>query len=241
MKMPAPAVDYRQLRPSNLTSETYRHLLLLLYWPFYGLTFLYLERFYQPAGWHVMHCALDDRIPFLEWFLIPYLFWFLYLGGMVFYTLFMDIPAFRALMRFIILTCSVTMVIYFLWPTCQELRPDSFARDNLLTRFMAAFYRFDTNTNVCPSIHVLSSLGVIFAGLQCQGLQTAPRKAALIITGLLVCLSTVFLKQHSVLDVLAALPLSLIGWYLCFYLPDRRQGYGHNRQHRQKSRPCASA
>lgn len=47
------------------------------------------------------------------------------------------------------------MLIYLVFPTCQDLRPTQFARDNILTRFVAWFYNFDTNTNVCPSIHVL--------------------------------------------------------------------------------------
>jgi len=40
------AVDYRRLRLHNLTSTEFRHLLLLLYWPLYGLLFMYVEKFY---------------------------------------------------------------------------------------------------------------------------------------------------------------------------------------------------
>ena len=30
-----------------------------------------------------MHVALDDYIPFCEYFVIPYLMWFLYVGGAI--------------------------------------------------------------------------------------------------------------------------------------------------------------
>ena len=153
-----PSVDYRQFRFSKLNTPEFSHVWLLLYWPLFGLGFSYVERFYPVAHYIEMHCALDDLIPFNEWFLIPYLFWFVYLIGAVAYTFFFDVPGFRRMMRFVMITYSVTLIIYFLFPTCQMLRPEVFPRDNALTRFIAGFYVFDTNTNVCPSLHVICLL-----------------------------------------------------------------------------------
>ena len=169
-----------------------------------------------------MHCALDDLIPFNEWFLIPYMFWFVYLIGAVAYTFFFDVPGFRRMMRFVMITYSVTLIIYFLFPTCQMLRPEVFPRDNALTRFIAGFYVFDTNTNVCPSLHVIGSAAALFA------LRDGPRlrkrawwQAASVLLALCISLSTVFMKQHSILDVLCALPVCALGWWLCYGRPGR--------------------
>ena len=118
MKTLPPAVDYRAFRLRKINDDAYRHLKLLLYWPVYGLLFLYVERFYPVASYHVMHCALDDWIPFNEWFLIPYLFWFVFLVGMHIYTLLYDPEAFRRMMHFIILTYSAAILAYLVWPTC---------------------------------------------------------------------------------------------------------------------------
>ena len=134
-----PSVDYRQFRFSKLNTPEFSHVWLLLYWPLFGLGFSYVERFYPVAHYIEMHCALDDLIPFNEWFLIPYLFWFVYLIGAVAYTFFFDVPGFRRMMRFVMITYSVTLIIYFLFPTCQMLRPEVFPRDNALTRFIAGF------------------------------------------------------------------------------------------------------
>lgn len=216
MKIPPPVVDYRALRLSNINDEEYRHLKLLLYWPVYGLLFLYAERFYQVESYHAMYCALDDRIPFNEWFLIPYLFWFVFLVGMHVYTLLYDPGAFKRMMRFIILTYSVAIAVYFVYPTCQNLRPESFPRDNPLTAFIAGFYQFDTNTNVCPSIHVIGSLAVLFTAWHSRGLEHWGWKLAFTLAAVLICASTLFMKQHSVLDVLAALPLCLAGYRFFF-------------------------
>ena len=73
-----PSVDYRQLRFSRLNTPEFSHVWLLLYWLLFGLGFWYVERFYPVSHYINMHCALDDLIPFNEWFLIPYLFWFVY-------------------------------------------------------------------------------------------------------------------------------------------------------------------
>ena len=209
-------VDYRKLRWSNINSEQYKHLKLLLYWPVYGLLFLFVERFYQVDFYYPMYCPLDDLIPFCEWFLIPYLFWFVFLVGMHLVALLYDVDAFKLMMKYIILTYSAAIIIYLIWPTCQQLRPASFERDNILTRFIAAFYQFDTNTNVCPSIHVIGSLAVMEAALWSKVIRSKGIKTAFVIVAILICISTVFMKQHSVLDILAALPICLTGHILYF-------------------------
>lgn len=215
--------DFRNFTWDKLNTEEYSHLKLLLYWPIYGLMFYFVERVYNPGGYIVMHCALDDAIPFCEYFLIPYLFWFVYLIGTLAYTLFLDRDGFRRMMWFIILTYSVTLLIYLLFPTCQHLRPHTFARDNPFTRFVAYFYRFDTNTNVCPSLHVIGSFAACFALWNTERFSSKSWRAANVVCCVLICISTVFMKQHSVLDVAAALPLCLGGYVLCYLTnPPRR-------------------
>lgn len=215
-------MDYRNFRLSKLNTDEFRHVKLLLFWPLFGIMFSFVERFYHVGSYYVMHCAFDDAIPFCEWFLIPYLFWFVYLIGTLVYTFFFDVPAFKRMMRFIICTYTITMVIYLLFPTCQNLRPEVFPRNNALTRFIGWFYTFDTNTNVCPSLHVIGSAAALFA------LRDGPRlrkrawwQAASVLLALCISLSTVFMKQHSILDVLCALPVCALGWWLCYGRPGR--------------------
>ena len=209
-------MDYRNFRLSKINTDEFRHVKLLIFWPLFGIMFSFVERFYHVGSYYVMHCAFDDAIPFCEWFLIPYLFWFVYLIGTLVYTFFFDIPAFKRMMRFIICTYTITMVIYLLFPTCQNLRPEVFPRDNALTRFIGWFYTFDTNTNVCPSIHVLGSVAAMLGLCDCRRLQNPKLKLLFILLCVLICISTVFMKQHSVLDVLAALPLCVIAYPICY-------------------------
>lgn len=214
--MQKPIVDYRKLRINNISSDEYKHLKLLLFWPVFGLLFMFVERFYQVEYYHPVYCSLDDMIPFCEWFLIPYLFWFVYLIGMHIYTLLYDVDTFRRMMKYIIITCSAAILIYFIFPTCQELRPITFERDNILTRFIAGFYQFDTNTNVCPSIHVIGSLAVMEAAVWSKKINSKGWKATFVIIAMLICVSTVFMKQHSVIDLLAALPICAAAYFICY-------------------------
>ena len=103
-----------------------------------------MERLWVRETYYPISCSLDNLIPFCEFFLIPYLFWFVFLVGIHIYTLLYDVESFRRLMKFIMLTYSTAMVIYILFPNCQELRPVVFERDNIFTQFLEGFYQFDT-------------------------------------------------------------------------------------------------
>ena len=180
-----PEVDYRQFRFKKMNTPEFSHVKLLLFWPFFGLMFMFLERFQPERHYYVVHCALDDLIPFWEWALIPYLLWFVFLIGALIYTFFFDTRAFRRMMHFVIVTYGIT-----------------------------GFYSFDTNTNVCPSLHVIGSFAAMFALWDCKRFQNVAWKIVFGIIAVCISLSTVFMKQHSAVDVIAALPVCALGWWL---------------------------
>lgn len=218
-----PEVNYREFRIHKLNTPEFSHVRLLLYWPIFGLLFLFLERLQPQRNYYPVYCGLDDIIPFCEWALIPYLFWFVFLIGTLVYTFFVDVPAFRRMMYFVIVTYTITVLIYLFFPTCQNLRPEAFVRNNLLTRFIELFYSFDTNTNVCPSLHVIGSVAAMFGLWDCKALQSVGWKIAATSIAVCISLSTVFMKQHSIMDVLAALPVCFFGWWIAYkILPNNK-------------------
>ena len=214
-------VDYRNFRFSKLNTPEFQHLKYLVFWPVFGVLFLTVERLWIRDHYISIHCSLDDLIPFCEYFLIPYLFWFVFLIGMHLYTLLFDTESFKKLMRFIIVSYSLSMMIYIVFPNCQELRPLVFERDNLFTRFLAGFYQFDTNTNVCPSIHVIGSVAVMVSAWNSRHFHTPGWRIIFGVVTILISMSTVFLKQHSVLDVFAAVPVCILAYYAAY---GRRKG-----------------
>ena len=75
--MRTPAIDYRKLRLSNLNTPQYRHLLLLLGWVGYFVLYFLTENLIPSEQCYPVHCWLDDVVPFCEWFVIPYVSWYL--------------------------------------------------------------------------------------------------------------------------------------------------------------------
>ena len=69
--------------PLRLNGPRLRSLNLLLFWPIFFLIFTYAERYFPATYYYSMHCRLDDLIPFCKWFVIPYVIWFPFVGGMV--------------------------------------------------------------------------------------------------------------------------------------------------------------
>ena len=114
------------------------------------------------------------------------------------------------------------MTAYILYPSRQDLRPLVFERDNILTRIMGIIYAFDTNTGVCPSLHVGYSLGIASVWLKKKDASPA-WKAFIVILVILICLATAFVKQHSVVDILWALPLGLFAEILTFHVIYRKK------------------
>ncbi len=210
-----PAVDYRKLRLYNITSPEYRHLLLLSGWLVYFVLYFLTENLIPPEHCYPVHCRLDDFIPFCEYFLIPYFGWY----GLIVYSLWhylrYDIAQFKSLQIYIMITQGLAMACYILFPTRQDLRPESFANDNIFTALIGLLYQADTNTGVCPSLHVAYSLGIASAWLKDRQASRGA-KGFVTVFVILVCLSTMFIKQHSAVDFFAALPVCLIAERFAF-------------------------
>ena len=214
--MRQPTVDYRKLRLSNLASPQYRHLLLLGGWLAYFALYFITENLIPYESCHQVHCALDDAIPFCEVFVLPYVGWYLLVAGSLLYLLLYDVPNFRRLSIYIIITQAGAMLVYALWPNIQLLRPDPLPRENFFTWIIGIIYSFDTPTGVLPSLHAGYSIAILSVFLHRK--QTPLWwKLLLAFLVLLIIAATFFVKQHSVLDALAALPLCLVGEALIYW------------------------
>ena len=213
--MSLPVYHDRGFRLKRINEPPYRHLWWLLFFPVYWLRYLLIEQLHPAVQYHPIYCPLDDLIPFQEWFIIPYMLWMVSLVALSLYTLLYDVTAFKRYMLLLTVSMSLSTVIFLLYPSCQNLRPAAFTRDNLLTRCVALLYRADTNTNVFPSEHAIGSVVVWLTALRTKSLRSPEKFAAITVFMLLTCFSTVFLKQHSILDVLAAVPVCLLSEFLC--------------------------
>ena len=207
--MKKPVVDYRAFRLRRLNEPQFSHLKLLFGWVGYFVLYFLTENIIPAQECHPMHMWLDDRIPFCEWFLIPYVFWYVLIVISLGYFLLYNVDSFKRLQTYIIITQIIAMICYIVYPTRQDLRPTEFVNDNFLTQCVRILYAFDTNTGVCPSLHVAYSLGIASVWTKEKEANLA-WKVFVVFAVVLICLSTMFIKQHSAVDVLAAIIVGMI-------------------------------
>ncbi|MDO5403728.1 MAG: phosphatase PAP2 family protein [Eubacteriales bacterium] len=187
--------------------------------------FFYLEKTItlESPGIHIINFQLDNAVPFCEYFIIPYILWFFYIAASCVYMVIKSSNS--EFLRFalsLIVGMSLALTICMLYPNGITLRPDSIP-DNFFGRIVAGLYATDTSTNVFPSIHVYNSLAVHIALNKCEALKKhyVIRYSSLILC-ILICLSTVFLKQHSIIDAVGGIALMLV-MYLLVYVVDYRK------------------
>jgi membrane-associated phospholipid phosphatase len=205
-------------------------LYVLIYLPW----FFYLERTItaDTPDMHMVDLAFDHAIPFCEYFVIPYYFWFVYVvGTCIFLMIYGTNGEFIRMALSLIIGMSVCLFICMIYPNGLELRPDTIP-DNFCGKLVASLYAVDTSFNVFPSIHVYNSIVVHIALYRCEALREHRiiRISSLVVC-ILICLSTMFLKQHSVTDVFGACVLSF-AMYLVLYVAD----YGRLRREQSESR-----
>lgn len=204
----------------------YKHGLVIgIYCIIYLILFAWLEE--RPVrGFHVVHTVFDDMIPFCEFFIVPYLLWFPYMFFTVLYFIFINknVKEYYQLTFNLMMGMTVFLIVSYVYPNIQYLRPTEFTRDNLFIDMVISLYQTDTSTNILPSIHVFNSLAIHKSITSCEALKKyrCIRYGSLFLTVLIV-LSTMFLKQHSVIDVFLGMTLALFG-SLVFY-PQKERAY----------------
>lgn len=148
-------------------------------------------------------------IPFNEWFIFPYASWFGLIPWALITLLLFDRKNYFYLCGVMFSGMALCLLLYLIFPNGVDLRPQSIESSNIAATFVRMIWSADTSTNVCPSIHVASTFA-IFLAVQRSRIWKH-RKLVVGICGVLtvmICLSTLFLKQHSVIDVVCGIALS---------------------------------
>lgn len=217
--------------------KAYRHAIpLIIYGIIYLSWFGHLEKTVT-SHYKIIHVALDDYIPFCEIFVVPYLLWFAYVAVVVLYCFFKDKDDYFRTCTFLFTGMTIFLLVSTLWPNGHHLRPYIMPRDNVFTQLVAMLYRADTPTNLWPSIHVYNFIGCHIAVMKSKHLT---EKKGIRIASFLLCvsiiMSTVFIKQHSMFDVLTAFILAAV-MYGIVYRSDVLLHFYHGLQGRHKRKP----
>ena len=207
----------------------YRHgTWIVVYMLFYLLGFTIVEH----AGhrhYHLIHSVIDDMIPFCEYFIIPYYLWFAFVAvGICWFVFFCKSRReYYQMASVLAIGMTIFLVVSCVFPNMQDLRPAVFERQNIFTKMVEALYAADTPTNILPSIHVFNSLALFFALNSSEQLRRyRVVRAGAGILAVLIILSTMFLKQHSVVDVSLGVLMAVTVQKFCeFIFQGERETY----------------
>ena len=193
---------------------------ILLYLPY----FFWLESVITD-NYKIMHVALDDVIPFSEYFIVPYMIWFFYVSGAVLYFFFTDKQDYFRLCTFLFIGMTISMMICTFYPNGTDLRVEVDPNKNVFCYLVQMIHNSDTPANVFPSIHVYNSVAAFSAIHTCKNLQKHKgiRTGSFILTTLIV-LSTMFLKQHSIADVATGITCAVATYVLFYSRAAEKQG-----------------
>lgn len=190
--------------------KKYKHAWVFSYVFLYMPWFTYLEK-HVTSNYYTIHVALDDKIPFVEYFVVPYLLWFVFIAVVFLYFFFNDVEGFYKLARLMFTGMTIFLIISTLMPNGLHLRPIYFERDNIFVDLVKLVYSADTPTNVFPSLHVFNTLAACIAIYQSENLKKHPVLCGgAYVMAVLIIMSTMFLKQHSVVDVIMAFVMAHI-------------------------------
>jgi membrane-associated phospholipid phosphatase len=169
---------------------------------------------------------IDRSIPFVKEFILPYVSWYFFIySSLIILCLFDRKNYYRTLTAYII-TLLTSFLIFMLFQTTVP-RP-VVTGDDIFSRLVRMIYTNDKPFNCLPSIHVSTSY-LIMRAVNISAIKNRAYRMFIYTLGLLIILSTLFVKQHVILDIAAGIALAELAYRFVNSLSDR---FVQNLQHR---------
>lgn len=187
----------------------------ILYFMLYCIAFFIVNMITVPK--YIIHSPIDDIIPFNEYFIIPYLSWFIMIVGSLLYFVMKDKEDYLHECFMMYVSMTLCILIYLVLPNGLDLRvniPDT----NIFCRIVSLIQGIDNPTNVCPSIHVCVTCEicmVVWKSKHFQGKRAY--RYGTVVWAVLIILSTMFLKQHSIIDVFWGAIVAIVMYLLAYH------------------------
>ncbi len=153
---------------------------------------------------------VDKLIPFNKFFILPYISWYIFIA--IFASILCIVDKGRYLKLLITLNIGMITcyIIYYFYPTYVP-RPMITGTD-FFSNLVLNLYSADNPYNCFPSIHVLNSVLIALYIHESEKVCKAT-KIICIITAVFIILSTMFIKQHYFVDVLAGIIFACVLYF----------------------------
>jgi len=147
---------------------------------------------------------IDLKIPLIPAFIIIYLGWFFFLA-IEYISVSKDIDSYDKFLTASAIGGAVCFVLFVVYPV-EMVRPE-IPQTGLFVPLMNVTYSADHPVNLFPSMHCFASW-MCFISNRAKQAGSKFRVAISLSMTILICLSTLFVKQHIVLDVVSGIALA---------------------------------
>ena len=175
-------------------------LTLIIMIPLLNIVYVHLNNPLRPV--HNLVTDIDRAIPFVKLFVIPYALWYPFILISLTYFCYKNRLTFYVSLFSIIIGMIISYIFYFLFQTTVP-RPVLYGND-FLTNLVKFIYKNDSPYNCFPSIHVLTTY-IVMKGISKEGIKNKFVYLTAAVLGVLIIISTQFIKQHVMLDLLLAI------------------------------------
>ncbi|OME74099.1 hypothetical protein BK120_32000 [Paenibacillus sp. FSL A5-0031] len=199
--------------------EKWKHLLGILSIPLQGFIYMGIASNIGPDI-ILDYFWIDTLIPFVKWFIFPYISWMpvLYLSF-----LYLAVKHRRIYWRTLLIYNISVMacnVVFWFFATLVP-RPDVDGAD-LASRLVNFIYESDAPFNCFPSVHCLTSY-LLFITLKRELIVKLSVRVFMYILLWLIIISTVFTKQHALIDVFGGILFAEVTYQVVHYISSRNQ------------------
>lgn len=178
-------------------------MMLIILIPIINIFYGYLNN--SLRGVHNLVTDLDRSVPFLKIFAIPYLMLAPFIAITLIYFCIFHRKVYYKVISSLVIGMVICFIIYFLFQTTVP-RPKLIG-DDALTSIVSFIYNSDNPFNCFPSIHVLFSYLMII-GVKKSDSKSLVINSSIYLISSLIILSTQFIKQHVILDLIFAILLA---------------------------------
>ncbi len=195
-----------------------KHILLFLLFVICEVAYFLTQ--FRNVDYNIIHIELDDYIPFLPVFVIPYVIWYAYVPAGMLYNCFTDKRAFCKQILTVVSGMTISIIIFCLYPTSVDFRPSA-EGDGVFLWICRLLFSKDKPINVFPSMHCFEAVIIHLTAFRNERLRrNILFRVGSAILSVLICLSTVFIKQHSVVDLFGGVALAFILYFIVYTLPE---------------------
>ena len=169
---------------------------------------------YFQSGFHDVKRDIDDKIPFVEWSVLVYVLWFPLIALFPIALFYVNEEYYVFYITAMFMEVVLSVICYMIYPTTFKRPKPS---DKLSGKLMAIVFKGSyRGVNCAPSLHCSSCYLIIFTALMAMHNVTG---IISIIVAVAIVISTMTTKQHTVIDVLSAIPMFVVCAFIGKFFP----------------------